>query len=166
MNTQIATSRTLARQEGLKLYFGKVCPSGHPPIRTTHNSACLTCVKHAQKQWRKRNSEHVRTYSAQWYLENRSDLLAKHKTWRQANPKASARYEAKRKAQLLKATPAWANHATIRKIYDECPPGYHVDHIEPLQAKDRCGLHVEANLQYLPALENLRKGNRAQENAS
>jgi hypothetical protein len=69
-------------------------------------------------------------------------------------------YNAKRRASKLNATPNWANLITIKEIYRTCPPGYHVDHIVPLQGKLVCGLHCEFNLQHLPASENLSKGNR------
>lgn len=67
---------------------------------------------------------------------------------------------AKRKSAKLQATPKWADLEKIKEIYRERPEGYHVDHIIPLQGETVCGLHVENNLQYLPASENLSKGNK------
>lgn len=37
---------------------------------------------------------------------------------------------------------------------------WHVDHKVPLRHKEISGLHIWNNLQVIPALENLRKGNR------
>lgn len=44
----------------------------------------------------------------------------------------------------------------LRVIYKNCPEGYHVDHIIPLS---KGGLHYPDNLQYLPAVINMRKHN-------
>lgn len=68
--------------------------------------------------------------------------------------------QAKYSAAKLQRTPPWADLEKIRKIYRNCPEGYHVDHIIPLQGELISGLHVESNLQYLPAIENCRKGNK------
>jgi hypothetical protein len=67
----------------------------------------------------------------------------------------------------LRATPAWANHFFIEEAYDLAQRRtkstgikWHVDHIVPLRSKRVCGLHVENNLQVIPARTNLEKGNR------
>lgn len=69
-------------------------------------------------------------------------------------------YQATRKADKLNATPSWANLDKIKEIYSKCPIGYHVDHVVPLMGDSVCGLHVENNLQYLTARDNLAKSNK------
>ena len=59
-----------------------------------------------------------------------------------------------------KRMPAWADSEAIKNFYINCPAGHHVDHIIPLQGKLVSGLHVLANLQYLPAADNIAKGNK------
>jgi hypothetical protein len=67
---------------------------------------------------------------------------------------------AKYRAAKLSAIAPWADLDKIAEIYNNCPEGYHVDHIFPLQGENSCGLHVENNLQYLPAKDNLSKSNK------
>lgn len=71
-------------------------------------------------------------------------------------PKRQALY----KSSVLNRTMPWSDMEKISKFYDECPEGYHVDHIVPLQGKIVSGLHVLENLQYLTALENIKKHNK------
>jgi hypothetical protein len=59
------------------------------------------------------------------------------------------------RARKRNAIPLDANLKLIRKIYENCPEGYHVDHIQALASG---GLHHQDNLQYLEISENCRKG--------
>ena len=68
-------------------------------------------------------------------------------------------YQAHKRALLMNRTPSWANLGMIREIYSNCPEGYHVDHVVPLQGELVSGLHVEYNLQYLLARDNIVKSN-------
>jgi len=72
----------------------------------------------------------------------------------------------RRYATKLNATPSWANPVymkdmyTIAKIVSEATGiKHHVDHIVPLKSRSVCGLHVEHNLQVIPASQNCRKQN-------
>ena len=75
------------------------------------------------------------------------------------NPEQYAFATAKRRAAKKQAIPTWADLDKIREIYENCPEGHHVDHWAPLQGDMVCGLHVEYNLQYLKAHDNIAKGN-------
>lgn len=57
-------------------------------------------------------------------------------------------------------TPKWANLTKIKEIYNNCPEGYQVDHIIPMNNDLVCGLHVENNLQYLTISDNAKKHNK------
>lgn len=89
--------------------------------------------------------------------ENRNKSTAK---WAKENPGLKAAKEAKRRAQKIQAMPKWVDLAAIKDFYSKCPPGYHVDHIIPLQNDNICGLHILNNLQYLKSEDNCIKSNK------
>lgn len=64
------------------------------------------------------------------------------------------------KKKIKRNMPKWVNRKEILEIYKNRPQGYHVDHIIPLNGANVSGLHVPWNLQYLPALENIKKQNK------
>ena len=67
--------------------------------------------------------------------------------------------QSKYRASKIDRTPSWASLDKIKEIYNNCPKGYHVDHIVPLQGELVSGLHVENNLQYLTMSDNCSKNN-------
>lgn len=115
-------------------------------------------------EYRKRHPEKDRAASQRWNDKNKERMRPLYKKMNAKNYRENkAAYHARviqRKAAGLQRTPGWADLKAIEEFYRSCPPGYHVDHIIPLQGKYVSGLHVENNLQYLPAAENLSKGNK------
>jgi hypothetical protein len=90
--------------------------------------------------------------------------------WLAANPALRKAYSscsrAKKRADEYNANVAWADPAKIKAIYVEAGQrnaggeDVHVDHIVPLKHDLVCGLHVEANLEIVPATLNRTKRNR------
>ena len=114
------------------------------------NRHCVTCNLQFVKNYRAAHREEL----------NKKANLARNKRGRRNEVRT-------RQAKKLNATPSWANKKVIEYYYFKAKQyelltreKYHVDHIIPLQGKDVCGLHVENNLQVLPAIENIKKGNK------
>ena len=132
--------------------------------------------------WNKANPEPQKARSRKWYEANKDKNLASCQRyretnpdkvraavarWNEANPHKATAIAARRRAAVLLRTPAWANHEKIEAFYEEARAlseatglVHHVDHIIPLQGKAVSGLHVETNLQILPAQINRSKSNR------
>ncbi|WP_171134853.1 hypothetical protein [Ruegeria sp. HKCCD7221] len=94
--------------------------------------------------------EREQAYQRKWIEKNRGKFNAK---------------AARRRAALYDATPEWAEHDEIEVIYENCPEGYEVDHVIPLQGENTCRaiqsmLHAPWNLRVVPMSENRSKGNK------
>lgn len=135
-------------------------------------------VKARVRKYREKNKEKIAKGHKQYYENNADLMIERAAKWVAANPekrKVISRSYGKRnqkakngrtahyRAKKIQATPPWLTEidlAAIAALYQMCPKGYHVDHIVPLRSDDVCGLHVPWNLQLLPGVENMSKGNK------
>jgi len=181
----IVISRTDAISQGLPRYFtGKPCKSGHTAERFVANRTCCVCADksfkhwysghsetHLQRvtDWRNRNPHKVDATRQKWASDNPDKVRQSSKSWKRANPAKVAQHASHRRAAQDARMPSWltaADHLEFDSIYKYCSGlraaglDYHVDHIVPLRGKSVSGLHVPWNLRVIPAVDNMRKGNR------
>lgn len=172
----LPSSAAAAGRAGAATYYtGKPCRRKHMAYRSTSNQACALCAaenrrdkpadararqNEQMRQWRTRNIDDQRARERSYHVADRERSRERARQYQRDNPeKVCAAVKARARRNRL-ATPAWADLVAIKAFYLACPKGMHVDHIIPLRGKNICGLHVLENLQYLDAVENIRKGNR------
>lgn len=89
--------------------------------------------------------------------------------WRRKNPSLCLSYVNARRAARMHRTPCWLtddDHWIMEQAYELAQTRtkmfgfpWHVDHVIPLRGRRVSGLHTPTNLQVIPAVENLKKGN-------
>ncbi len=104
--------------------------------------------------------------SRKYHEANRDKTNAAHYGWAERNPGKVTALAAKRRADRLQRTPAWADFEAIDAVYYQAramrEQGFFatVDHVIPLRGETVSGLHVASNLQIIHDLDNKRKSNR------
>ncbi len=127
-------------------------------------TVCTPCQTAARlAKWLTSNPGKKNEYNRKWSAANPERERAMKDEWQRNNKAYCAHKTMKYLAQKKKAMPPWADVEKIKAIYQACPKGHHVDHIIPLQGRLVTGLHVESNLQYLPAYDNRSKSNKFHE---
>ncbi len=139
------------------------------------NRETLLVKKRAHaKKYAVENYDLVRAIAKKAYDNRRPEQIANAnrnaKVWRDKNKERVLSWTRKRQADKLRRTPVWLtkdDHWMIEQAYEIAAIRtqmfgfpWHVDHVLPLRGKTVSGLHVPSNLQVIPGVENLRKGNR------
>lgn len=137
-------------------------------------------LKAKRKVYGKIHKEQESEYRRKYHALHRDKGLEQSRGFRLNNPEYFKQYRRinrskmhantrKRQADKINRTPTWLNivsRVEIECIYvyatalNQIGLQYHVDHILPLKGYNVSGLHVPENLQVIPAVENMRKGNR------
>lgn len=121
-------------------------------------------------QYRKANKESCRATILAWSANNLEKVKSYAKKTKANNKGRVNAHTVRRRLAKINRTPAWLtpdDHWIIEQAYELAAMrtkmfgfSWHVDHTLPLQGKTVSGLHVPTNLQVIPAVDNIRKGNR------
>lgn len=190
----IKVSLAEAKTQGLTRYFtGIPCKHGHIAERMVSTRGCLVCGNLRLQQYKELNRDAFlakKRETQALYVKNNPGKVAetkkatmqKHRiarnaekaAWRRKNAPKVLALTRKRQAAKLQRTPKWLTDDDlwmVEQAYELAVQrtklfgfAWHVDHIVPLQGKTASGLHTPVNLQVIPWVENLRKGNRLEAN--
>mgnify|MGYP001097794352 FL=1 len=131
------------------------------------NPRCIPCERVRRKARYLAHKDVESARAKNWSANNRERSRANARNWSYNNPGARNAISAKRRAAKLERTVAWGCKESIDYIYNQSTAltkllgiEFVVDHVYPMQGKLVSGLHVEGNLQIIPAVLNSRKSNK------
>lgn len=127
-------------------------------------------VREHGRTYRANHSEKIQERVAAWAKSNPEKAVARARRWQQRHPDRAVAAVMKRDARKRQAYAQWdqeftdfvaAEAAHLCRLRQEFTSiKWHVDHIIPIAGNEVCGLHVWNNLQVIPGVLNVRKGNK------
>ena len=131
-------------------------------------TVCRECQYAQHREWEKANPEYVKQKCAKYYQKtrtasrvnvlNRTPEERRERATLKANLRATRAKQARFNDEL--STLVFAEAHSLRKLRNEITGiEWHVDHIVPLKGRKVSGLHIWSNLQVIPKIQNLKKGN-------
>lgn len=149
-----------AKRRGLIKYFtGKPCKRGHISERYVAGG-CAECGREDMRRYYAQDPEKHMAKTVAYREAYPAGEWCRQQAYRERNRAKLRADSAFQRAKRLLRVPAWSETEEIKEFYANCPPGFEVDHIYPLQGEFVSGLHVLGNLQYLQMVENRAKRNR------
>lgn len=144
----------------------------HAGMKSGYLNKCSLCVMKDVKEWRNKNpearkKEYIKSKPKLGITKTRQEYILDIKSKAKGRKTIVHQYSAKRRMQTNKLVMTEFDEFVQKEANDLCiirekitGIKWHVDHIVPLNHKKVCGLHNGYNLQVVPSLWNIKKGNR------
>lgn len=138
------------------------------------SSFCKPCKLSGNNISRLKHIDRDKQHKKEYYQKNKEHFYKLSRKWVEANPEQNRIYKRKykynnrslmnewdkKRYEKEQLAMVWADRNLLEQIFVNCPVGYEVDHIIPLNHKIMSGLNIPENLRYLPKKENGKKNNK------
>ena len=126
-----------------------------------HHEVNKEKINRRHRKHYKENKEYVNLKQKEYYESHKEEVIQRTTQYTKEHPEIRKAIKIKSQTERNLRVPLWTDCEEILEVYKNCPKNKTVDHIIPLKGKKVSGLHVSWNLQYLPLIDNIKKGNKA-----